>query len=194
MTSEPTPVGTGRRRPLPYMMQFRSRLLFALGMVAGWAGSVICRADQGDLWLDVNGLSWHTQRTYFWQGQTRTYNQTNFGLGVGAGLNDWSEVKAGWFNNSYRKTSVYATVNLTPTWLKYRNGDWYVAPGVALGAITGYHDTPEQTDTVAPFGLLNVTVGHVKGWRFTLGYLPSTLLVKNGVNVVTLQFSFRIKP
>ena len=180
------------------MITFNSSWLcrtFALCAAALLAAvPVVSRADRGDLWLDFNGASWHTAKSYSWEGQTRNYNQTNFGLGLGRGLNDWSELKGGWFENSYYKTSVYLTLDVKPTWIRYQNENWFVAPGVAFGAVTGYQDTPEQTGAVAPWALLNVSFGNPKHWRFVVGYLPSTLFVKNGVNVVTLQFSLKLRP
>lgn len=158
------------------------------------AGPVVGRAEQGDLWLDFNGASWHTEKSFYWNGQTRNYNQANWGLGLGAGLNDWGELKGGWFENSYYKTSVYVTFDMKPAWLTYRSDHWFVAGGIAVGAVTGYQDTPEQTSAVAPWALPNVSFGNPKRWRFIIGYLPSTLFVKNGVNVVTLQFSIKLKP
>jgi len=166
-----------------------------LGAALLWlAGLGVCRAEQGDVWLDFNGASWHTEKSYYWDGQTRNYNQANWGLGLGTGLSDWSELKGGWFKNSYYKTSLYLTFDMKPNWLTYRNENWFVAGGIAVGAVTGYHDTPEQTGTVAPWALPNVTFGNPKRWRFIVGYLPSTLFVHNGVNVVTLQFSLKLKP
>ena len=163
--------------------------ILAFGILAV-AGPVAAPAAQGDLWLDVNVGSRHSEDRYLWRGQVREYNERNLGLGLGYEWRSWLEAKAGWFENSYEKTSVYAVVNAK--WDLAGRSRWLVAPGISGGLITGYHDTPEQTGTVAPWGLLTLSLGNENRWRVVLGYLPSQLALENSVDVATLQLSWRL--
>lgn len=165
--------------------------LFKLGglaILSTLGPTVYASADE--TWLDVNVTSWHSEETYRWERQERRYNSSNFGLGIGRELTDYFEVKAGWFDNSYEKTSVYAIAAIKHDLLG--SPRWVVAPGAAVGLVSGYQNTPEQTAALTPWGLLTLTLGKEHGWRAMIGYMPSRLFQAGTVDIVTLQISLRL--
>lgn len=124
--------------------------------------------DRGDWSLDINGLSWHSERRYSDNGQTLKYNQTNLGLGGSYAWSDDLDLKLGYFENSYREDSLYAGVY----WHRdFHFGDWTVAPGIALLLISGYEDTPENAPVVAPLAIPGVSFGH-RAAKLNLGFVP----------------------
>jgi len=141
-------------------------------------------------WLDINVTSWHSRSDYQWEQQVHEFNHDNFGLGATHELRDWLEVKAGWFENSYEKTSLYGLVALK--WELFKNGALSVAPGLALGAVSGYQNTPERTGELAPWGAGMLSVTYRERWRANVGYLPSSIFRKGAVNVALLQVSFKL--
>src|SRR5688500_5707906 len=141
-------------------------------------------------WLDINVTSWHSQSDYHWEQQVREFNRNNFGLGATRELRDWLEVKAGWFENSYEKTSLYGLVALK--WQFYKKRSLSLAPGVALGAVSGYQNTPERTGALAPWGAGMLSVTYRERWRASVGYLPSSIFRKGAVNAALLEVSFRL--
>jgi hypothetical protein len=147
-------------------------------------------AAPGDFWFDVNVASRHSSRDYRWRGQVQRFNQNNLGLGATYEVNCWCDVKGGFFRNSYDKTSVYAVGNAK--WTLVTRPNWSLAPGVALGLVSGYQNTPEQTGEVAPWGMVSMTVGIGERWRVNLGYIPSRIFVSNSIDVATLQLSWRL--
>jgi hypothetical protein len=150
----------------------------------------VCRAEKGDTWLDLNLTSWHSEKEYVWEGETREYNARNFGLGLTRELTTWCDVKAGWFENSYEKTSIYGLVAVKYDLL--RSPRWILAPGVAGGLVSGYQHTPEQTGEVAPWAVAVLTLGWENRWRAHLGYLPSKLFNAGTVDLLTVQISFKL--
>ena len=148
------------------------------------------QAAPGDTWLDVNLASRHSEKSYFWKGRIEEYNANNFGLGLTRELAGWCEVKGGWFENSYEKTSLYALVAVRHDLLQSRR--WVLAPGVAGGLVTGYQNTPEQTGEVAPWGLAVLTLGWNDRIRAHVGYLPSKLFNVGTVDFLTLQLSWKL--
>lgn len=165
-------------------------VLSAVVCLGALLGSPHAQADKGDTWLDLNLTSFHTEQHYWWEGEMRRYNNRNLGLGFTHEFADWLEVKGGFFENSYDKTSVYAVVGLDYDLVKSKR--WVLAPGVAGGFVTGYDDTPEQADTVAPWGMLSMTIGYANRWRLNLGYLPSRLFDVGTVDLVTVQVGIRL--
>jgi hypothetical protein len=142
------------------------------------------------LWLDVNITSIHSEEAYVWNGRERQYNDRNFGLGIGYEVNSWLEAKAGWFENSYEKTSFYAVAQGKLDLLK--KSPWIIAPGCALGIANGYQNTPEQTGEITPWGLVTLTIGHEDRWRINLGYLPAKLIDSSRVDFVAVNLSLKL--
>lgn len=173
-----------RRRPLFWQLLPR---LMAVGL---GSGTFAATPAANDVWIDLNVGSKHSEKSYVWQGRTQSFNEANWGLGATYGLRDWCDVKAGWFENSYDKTSLYVLVN--PKWELSPRSHWSVAPGFALGLVSGYQHTPERTAAVAPWGMLTLSLGFNERWRVNLGYIPSRLFVSNSIDVATLQLSIKL--
>ena len=143
-------------------MMYRPFKALLLGCVL--LPTVSSAMDKGNWGLDLNLASRHSRDNY----GTGAYNEDNFGLGVAyAWRNDW-DLKLGFFDNSYDKTSVYAGA----IWHKdFYRGNWTIAPGVGLLLVTGYENTPEDAPVVAPLLLPAVSIGH-RAMRANIGYVP----------------------
>jgi hypothetical protein len=101
-------------------------------------------------------------RTYVENGVVKQLNERNTGLGVSYAISPHAEVTAGFYRNSYNKTSRYAGVDFhTST----RQG---VRVGVMAGPLTGYDDTPEPAKWMV---MPNVTWG-TKHLRTRVGFVP----------------------
>jgi hypothetical protein len=171
------------------MSRSRKSLRLVSALAAAFA-PLVCSAAKGDFWLDLNVGSKHSEKNYVWQGRRNSFNESNLGLGATYQLKTWCDVKAGWFDNSYDRTSIYALVN--PKWELLHHSRWSLAPGVAAGLVTGYQHTPEQTGAVAPWGMVTLSLGFNDRWRVNLGYIPSRLFVSNSIDVATLQFTIKL--
>jgi len=116
--------------------------------------------------MDINTGSKHSDQTY---GNNRYYNEDNKGLGVSYGYTKYLDVKMGFFENSYFKTSTYAGLVLNKDF--YIFNDILISPGLGLMLTTGYDDTPVNAPTVAPIFHPSISFGH-KLIRSTIGYIP----------------------
>ena len=150
----------------------------------------LSRAEKGDFWLDINVASKHSEQRYIWERRVREYNEKNLGLGATYELTEWCEVKGGWFENSYERTSVYALLNAK--WNRWRYRGWFLAPGLAAGIVSGYDNTPERTGVIAPWGMVTLSIGAVNRWKINLGYIPSRIVMRGAVEVATLQVSLKL--
>ena len=83
--------------------------------------------------LDVNLASVH------WEKWARdSLNQVNPGLGVTAHFSpDWG-VSAGFYYNSFRRTSTYVLASWTPLHLPLTASGWRLDAGADAGILTGY--------------------------------------------------------
>ncbi len=116
--------------------------------------------------LDVNIASYHLER---WA--RRELNQHNEGLGLTARFTpDWS-ISAGWYRNSYRRTSAYALANWTP-WHWSLPAGWSLAAGVTAGLDSGYRRDELATEPLVAAGLVRVIAP--KGWSINLTAVPNT--------------------
>ncbi|HWA27493.1 MAG TPA: hypothetical protein VG734_17695, partial [Lacunisphaera sp.] len=139
-------------------------------------------------WLDINLTSQHSRHEYVFEGSRHEYNSRNLGLGLAYDWRDWCDLKAGWFNNSYHRTSLYAVVH--PRFDLLRSPRVMLAIGVAVGAVTGYNHTVDDLPPLSPLGILTVTVSDERHWRLLVGYEPFRLLLgENHADVATLQVS-----
>jgi len=170
-------------------------------------------AEAGDLWLEVNGLSYHTESDYHdgyekrygslyeLQGagccrsddgktlyvleeKRESYNGLNYGLGAMYELDDHIAVKGGFYNNSYSAMSLYAGLNVR---FELDAGPVKIVPNLTGGFVTGYDDTPEEAYKYQPIVLPGVAVGTDKV-RLNVSYLPG-----QNADVVTAQLQFKIK-
>ena len=146
-------------------------------------------AQAGALTLDINGASRHSKDTYRYQGKTHKYNESNLGAGLTYGVNKYVGVTAGFFDNSYYQTTVYAGVKLG---YDIVFGDVVVSPGVQAGYASGYADTPVQSSSLQPVVLPNLRVSY-RGVGVTVGYVPRVASgVTDSVSVVTVQLNIRL--
>ncbi|MCG6938606.1 MAG: hypothetical protein LJE83_10630 [Gammaproteobacteria bacterium] len=120
-----------------------------------------------DGWLNIHITASHAKRTYMDKtGNNVEYNQNNFGLGVSLPYNSNIDVRAGFYDNSFNATSVYAGADL------YVNPSRFVTVGVNTGVATGYENTPAHTSTLAPMLMPHITF-KMKNFRTEIGYVPS---------------------
>ncbi len=82
--------------------------------------------------LDISTTSYHTR-----QWARDSLNQDNPGLGIECHCTQNSGFAAGFYKNSYSRTSLYALVTYTPWHISLPEG-FSVAAGGAFGAISGY--------------------------------------------------------
>ena len=125
-------------------------------------------AQAGDIWLDINGASRHSKDTYFDRGKTHRYNESNLGLGLTYDANKYVGVTAGFYDNSYYQTTVYAGVRLGYSFVV---GDVVVSPGIHAGYASGYADTPVHSSRLRPVVVPNLRVAY-RGVGVTIGYVP----------------------
>ena len=155
-------------------------------------GSLFCSAVVADdnLLLDVNGYSWHSRDIYTSGGMSREYNSMNTGLGLTKQVSNHVDVSAGVYENSYYKTSVYGCANFH---LNFGGGALIVRPGVSVGIVTGYDNTPDNTGVVRPIVLPSL-VASFNDFGVRFGFVPPFPRSGGGstVAVVTVQFQYRV--
>lgn len=150
---------------------------------------VAAPAQAGDLYLDVNGYSWHSKQNYVYRGQAGTYNPHNAGLGVTYGLSQYTEVCAGYYYNSFNRDTLYGGVKIKHD---FDLGSVTITPGLNVGVATGYANTPAQSDHYQLVIMPAVRLTY-QGVGLTIGYVPR-LEKENfdSVSAVILQFNFRV--
>ena len=142
------------------------KTFLAAALIAALAAPVAASAAT-TFSLDVNLASYHTER---WA--RHDLNQHNLGLGATAHFNrDWS-VSAGWYRNSYRRTSAYALVNWTPLHgsLPLPAG-WSIAAGAAAGLDSGYRRDELATEPFVAAALVRVIAP--ADWSINLTAVPN---------------------
>jgi hypothetical protein len=122
--------------------------------------------DQNEWTLDINTGSKHSKETY---AKNKYYNEENDGFGLTFGYSDMIDIKVGFFENSYEKSSIYGGAVFNKDY--YLFNDIVVSPGVGLIFATGYHNTPVDAPMLAPIVYPTITIGH-KTLRSTIGYIP----------------------
>jgi len=159
-----------------------------LSVIIGFAP--LATAD--DLYLDINGFSKHSSEYYSYQGEKNKYNSVNPGLGITMNIAKYADVFAGFYDNSYYQTSVYAGVNLK---VPFTISEIGIAPGVAVGGISGYEDTPLETQKISALVLPNLVFSY-RNAGIRISYVPKvkTSEDRNAVSVWLLQLQYRIKP
>ncbi|HEY4093572.1 MAG TPA: hypothetical protein VGN46_18850 [Luteibacter sp.] len=115
--------------------------------------------------LDLNLASVHTER---WARET--LNQRNEGLGITAQLDPSWSLSAGFYVNSYRRTSAYALAAWTP--LRIPLGTWGIAAGAEAGLVTGYRRNEAASQPLMGAGLVRVVTP--RGWSLDLSAVPNT--------------------
>lgn len=177
-------------------------------LLAGYAAPSIAlagnAADEGRVhrYIDFNILSVHDpferEHIYYWneQGDKQAFNEKNWGVGytqlhdvttfMGADLRLGGSV--GYYNNSYKKDSFYASAQGELAYKLYK--DWTLSAGMMIGAITGYEHISGYEAT--PAGQLYLRGEYADKYSVKLGYLPE-LAIKDKVNpeLITLQASIK---
>lgn len=146
-------------------------------------------AQAGDLFLDINGYSFHSNETYKYNGKREKFNSQNAGVGLTYGMGKYIEASAGYFRNSFDKDTIYGSAKLK---YSFNFGEVSVTPGINIGLATGYMDTPVQSDQyqVVVMPTLRLTY---RGVGLTLGYFPQVEKENFiAVSVITAQINVRI--
>lgn len=159
------------------------------GLLLASVGALSTAPAAAATYLDINLTSVHHRRGWKEQGRVIPFNDGNFGIGLTHEIRNFLEVKAGFYDNSYYKTSGYAVANFI---YHARFGPVTVAPAFGIGLVSGYRGTScdytHGRSNVEPaiFPNLNVGAGPV---RISIGAIPR---VKGDLNVLTLQFEFKL--
>jgi len=162
-------------------------LLLAVSVLLLFAYDI--QAAEGDLWLDFNLASKHTNASqYTYKGETKDFNESNLGAGLSYDIDGTFEATAGFFRNSYDKNSTYVGVKAKHD---FRFGRVLVAPGVTVGLVTGYDDTEVQGAKLQPLAVPSLTFTFDK-FRGTVGYIPLRLVSSDAeTDVITFQISVK---
>lgn len=143
--------------------------LYTLIFIGLFNLQVSLQANALDLYewtMDINTGSKHSDNSY---GSHQYYNEENDGFGVSYGYTKNIDLKVGFFENSYFKTSMYAGVVLNKDYYIFNN--ILISPGLGLMLSTGYDDTPIDAPLIAPIFHPSISFGH-KALRSTIGYIP----------------------
>ncbi len=146
-------------------------------------------AAVGDLWLDINVGSKHTAASeYTYDGKTEDFNERNYGLGASYQFAEHFEATAGFFKNSYSKTSIYTGVKIKTD---YSFGSLIVSPGITISGVTGYDDTEVNGGFIQPIAIFNVALSYDKA-RVVIGYVPIRAVFNEArADVITLQVGIK---
>ena len=149
----------------------RNKTLIATVILAALTVPAIATASP--TWtLDVNLASYHLER---WA--RHDLNQHNEGLGITAHFSpDWS-LSAGWYRNSFRRTSAYALVNWTPLHWSLPAG-WRIAAGATAGPDSGYRSNEIATQPLVAAALVRVIAP--AGWAVDLTAVPNARVGRTG--------------
>ena len=174
------------------MLSFISRVAFGVVgyvlLVIGCAFVYNGSARAAEPTIDVSITSWHSSEKGYWdrtEKVRRPFNNENFGMGVTIPTAyDSVAVRLGFYDSSYHKWSTYAGIRLGKVWAF---GPVELNPGVTVGVVTGYKDTPMHAHEFQRMAHPDVRFMFSKTAGFSLGYIPSRLVHKDAVNVKTLQ-------
>ncbi|MGH1441762.1 MAG: hypothetical protein ACRBBR_16735 [Cellvibrionaceae bacterium] len=144
-----------------FLVGFSSAILFSSNTLA---------LDSYEWSMDINTGSKHSDQSYKNSyGNNQYYNEDNEGFGITYGYKDYLDIKMGFFENSYFKTSTYIGAVLNKDF--YIFNDIVISPGLGLMLTTGYDDTPIDAPVIAPIFHPSISFGH-KLLRSTIGYIP----------------------
>ena len=115
--------------------------------------------------LDISTTSYHTR-----QWARDSLNQDNPGLGIEYHCTQNSGFAAGFYKNSYSRTSLYALATYTPWHISLPEG-FSVAAGGAFGAISGY--TRAEAPARPLLGAALVQVRSAGGYGINLVAVPN---------------------
>lgn len=134
-------------------------------------------------WMNVHIGSNHARSDYVYDGKKQSYNEKNFGLGLSLPVTSKLDVVSGFFENSFKKTSLYLGANYhTPN----KHG---FSVGVNGGIVSGYEDTPNSRTSIAPMVIPHISYS-LKTLRAEVGLIPS-LGIEGTTSVVVLTIGNR---
>jgi hypothetical protein len=156
-------------------------IIIAAGLVA--LSSATASAAQSSRWaLDINATSYHTEA---WA--RHSLNQSNPGIGLEyQATSDWSGL-AGFYRNSYRRTTGYALAAWTPLRVDLPAG-LTASAGLAAGLVSGYRRDEVPTSPLAAGALLRIR--DASGYGINLLAVPNT---QSGSGFVGLQIVIPIR-
>ncbi len=126
-------------------------LVAALGSAARADTPALPSTPQGGRWgLDISTTSYHTR-----QWARDSLNQDNPGLGIEYQCTRSSGFAAGFYKNSYSRTSLYALATYTPLHIALPAG-FSVAAGGLAGVISGYTSAEAPSRPLMVAALLEV--------------------------------------
>lgn len=129
--------------------------------------------------VDLNTSSSHRDSS----NNSRTFfNEENDGAGFTYGYSKHIDIKAGFFENSYFRTTVYAGAVLNQDFYLFNH--FVISPGIGLIFATGYDNTPADAPIIAPIVHPSISFGY-KYLRSTIGYIPY-----DDARVITFQTQF----
>jgi len=154
------------------------------------AAVLVSLPAQADTFLDINGFSQHSLPYYNYAGERHRFNESNAGLGITHEVYNNLEAKAGFYDNSYNKESLYIAANFKLPWVVR---EITLSPSIAVGLVSGYNNTPMHSGMLQPYVMPNFQIRY-KHAGMLLGYIPGAESGKNEVpvSVVTLQFQYKL--
>ncbi|WP_288060981.1 hypothetical protein [Thiomonas sp.] len=162
---------------MPHLKTLAAASLLAITTITTITAAHAADAQASRLSLDLNLASVHTEA---WA--RRELNQVNPGLGLEYQASpDWSAA-AGFYRNSYRRTSVYALGVWTPLHLAIPGG-LTASAGLAAGLVSGYTRTECPVRPLAAGAVLRVR--DRDGLGINLLAVPNT---PHGSGFIGLQF------
>lgn len=143
---------------LPSIVKVHIAGLMVVGIMLVWQD-----AHSAQWWGEYHVGSNHSERYYRdTDGTLKEFNERNTGGGISYAISEHAELGAGFFRNSFNKTSVYAGIDV------HTSTHRAVRVGVSLAPVTGYQNTPAVTHWMI---LPNVVFGNNKV-RTKVGIMP----------------------
>ena len=134
-------------------------------------------------WINIHLGSHHLQSYYEVNGEPHPYNEANFGMGVSLPIASNIDALAGFYENSYNKTSAYVAANL------HTANSRGFSIGVNSGIVTGYGNTPVKGEKLRLMLLPHVTYA-LKNFRTEIGYAPS-FGIEGSTSIIVLTIGTR---
>lgn len=135
--------------------------------------------DDKELWLTVTTGSYHTNRAI---SKAENFHERNLGVGFEYKFDRAWRWSAGYYKNSYRNDTFYASA----VWLPIRSRNGVVKFGLQAGLLTGY---PQYKEGIGP-GAAAILMVEGEKVGFNVMYIPA--VEKSGTPVVGLQLKVRL--
>ena len=132
--------------------------------------SIPAHASDIDFWLDIHVRSIHPSIDVVYPkvdgvviDEPMEPNESNFGIGLSFPIGEHTELRTGFFQNTWDITSFYGAAH----W--HTGGP--VAVGLTLGLVTGYDETPQTEMPLMPMAVPTVMFTASRA-RAEVGYIP----------------------